>query len=79
MDALFVVMYFPSCLCNHVGFQALIQYQSRQSAVAARTALQVFFKHPYCFAAWMETLFEVCILVLLIVERWLTHLLFTGT
>jgi len=27
---------------NFVGFQALIQYQSQQSSITARTALQVF-------------------------------------
>lgn len=28
-------------MCNFVGFQALIQYQLRQSAVTARNSLQV--------------------------------------
>lgn len=32
---------FPCYLYYCLGFQALIQYQSRQSSVAARTTLQV--------------------------------------
>lgn len=34
---------FILCLKNCVGFQALIQYQTRASAVTARTSLQVVF------------------------------------
>lgn len=45
---LFLIV-LSSCVCNYVGFQALIQYQSRQSAVAARTTLQVAFSLLFCY------------------------------
>jgi len=39
---------------NCVGFQALIQYQSRQSAVAARSTLQVVLHlHGVCGITWL--------------------------
>lgn len=50
---------FSTCCSNCVGFQALIQYQLRQSAVVARSSLQVLFDLLLYKLQWTASLFGV--------------------